>query len=148
MISCDTNILFYSLNASCPENESARIFLESNSENEKFAICELTLVELYVLLRNPKMNRHPASAHEAVSIIHRFRTNPYWPVIDYPGSLMEEIWNHAGKSGSAYRSIFDARIAFTLLHHNVKEFATANVKDFKNFPFAKVWNPTAYTQLG
>ncbi|MEI8246687.1 MAG: TA system VapC family ribonuclease toxin [Lentisphaerota bacterium] len=142
MLSCDTNILFYSLNAACPENEKARHFLESNAENEKFAICELTLIELYVLLRNPKMNRHPASAQQAVSIIHRFRTNPYWQVIDYPGSLMEEIWNYAGRNGSAYRSIFDARIALTLLHHNVKEFATANIKDFKSFPFARVWNPT------
>ncbi len=73
---------------------------------------------------------------------YRFRTNPYWQVIDYPGSLMDEIWDYAGRSGSAYRSIFDARIALTLLHHNVREFATANIKDFKNFPFTKVWDPT------
>lgn len=142
MLSCDTNILFYSLNAACPENEKARCFLELNAENEKFAICEFILIELYVLLRNPKVNRHPASALQAVSIIQRFRTNPYWQVIDYPGSLMEEIWNYSGRNGSAYRSIFDARIALTLRHHNVKEFATANVKDFKHFPFARVWNPT------
>ena len=143
MISCDTNILFYSLNDSCLQNEKARSFLESNSENDRFAICELTLVELYVLLRNPKINKYPASARQAVSIIHRFRTNPYWQVIDYPGALMDEIWSYTERSGSAYRAIFDARIAFTLLHHNVKEFATANVKDFNKFPFVKVWNPAA-----
>ena len=143
MMSCDTNIFFYALNAACPENVKARRFLEANAENKDFAVCELTLVELYVLLRNPKMNKHPASARQAVTIIQQFRTNPYWPVIDYPCVIMSGIWDYAGKSNAAYRTIFDARIALTLLHHNVKEFATANVKDFKPFPFTKVWNPVA-----
>jgi len=141
MTSCDTNILFYSLNKDCPEYGKSRIFLESQSENENFCICELVLVELYVLLRNPKMNRHPASAQQAVAVIQQFRSNPSWRVIDYPGGLMNDIWNYAGHRNSAYRSIFDARLAFTLLHHNVKDFATRNIKDFESFKFRKIWDP-------
>ncbi|MFA6294222.1 MAG: TA system VapC family ribonuclease toxin [Victivallales bacterium] len=141
MISCDTNILFYSLNKACLEYGKAKNFLESQLENDKFCICELVLVELYVLLRNPKMNRHPASAQQAVAVIQRFRSNPRWRVIDYPGGLMNEIWGYAGNRNPAYRSIFDARLAFTLLHHNVKDFATRNVKDFESFNFRKTWDP-------
>jgi len=33
------------------------------------------------------------------------------------------------------------RTAFTLLRQGVKEFATANVKDFEDLGFAHVWNP-------
>ena len=37
--------------------------------------------------------------------------------------------------------MIDARLALTLRHHGVTEFATANLKDFEGFGFAKVWNP-------
>jgi hypothetical protein len=37
--------------------------------------------------------------------------------------------------------MIDARIAFTLLHHGITRFATANIKHFKPFGFAEVWNP-------
>jgi len=30
-------------------------------------------------------------------------------------------------------------------HHGVTEFATANVKDFEGFGFARVWNPIEQT---
>lgn len=35
----------------------------------------------------------------------------------------------------------DTRLALTLLHHGVTEFATVNVQDFKGFGFSRVWNP-------
>jgi predicted nucleic acid-binding protein len=35
----------------------------------------------------------------------------------------------------------DARLALTLRHHGVTEFATSNVKDFEGFGFNRVWNP-------
>jgi predicted nucleic acid-binding protein len=143
MTACDTNILFYSVNRGCPENEAARAFLADHAANREFAIGELNLMELYVLLRNPKLNRRPASAGQAMVIINGLRGNPCWRVIDYPGSLMDQIWAFAGQDRVAYRAIFDARIALTLLHHGVTEFATRNVKDFKGFPFARIWDPLA-----
>ncbi len=141
MISCDTNILYYAVNSSCPESIKARSFLEENADNSDFAICELNLMELYVLLRNPKMNSKPASAEKAVGIVRKFRCNPSWRVIDYPGALMEAIWMEAARHALPYRAIFDIRLALTLLHHGVEEFATRNVKDFKTFPFRKIWDP-------
>jgi len=41
----------------------------------------------------------------------------------------------------ARRRLFDTRTALSLRHHGVTEFATANVKDFGDFGFTRVWNP-------
>lgn len=54
MISFDTNLLLYSLNKDSAEYHNARAFFTSlPSTPGTVAICELVLVELYVLLRNP-----------------------------------------------------------------------------------------------
>jgi uncharacterized protein len=54
---------------------------------------------------------------------------------------METVWTQAAASGFAFRRIIDLRLAQTLLHHGVTEFATSNEKDFAGQGFAKVWNP-------
>ncbi|MFM9194935.1 MAG: VapC toxin family PIN domain ribonuclease, partial [Planctomycetia bacterium] len=57
--------------------------------------------------------------------------------------VMDEVWDHATKSGFAFRRIIDLRLARTLIHHGVTEFATANVKDFAKLGLERVWNPLA-----
>jgi predicted nucleic acid-binding protein len=99
------------------------------------------LVELYGLLRNPAVVIRPLDANIAVETIQRIRQHPFWELIDYCGGLMESIWKHAAHPQFARRRIYDARIAITLLHHGVTEFATINIKDFEGFGFARVWNP-------
>jgi uncharacterized protein len=144
MISCDTNILFVALEASRPGHEEARQFLESRKDDSEFALCELTLLELYVLLRNPAIARRPLDAARAVDLVQALRGNPRWGVLDYPGpaaDIMQELWRMASATDFARRRVFDARLALTLRHHGVTEFATANVKDFEGFGFARVWNP-------
>jgi len=54
-----------------------------------------------------------------------------------------KLWAWAMKTKAGFRQISDARIAFALLHHGVTRFATANVRDFKDFGFEEVWNPLA-----
>ncbi len=54
---------------------------------------------------------------------------------------MESVWEAAPTPGIARRRVYDARLAVTLRHHGVLEFATTNVKDFQNFGFGRVWNP-------
>jgi uncharacterized protein len=140
MISCDTNILFPALEASHTHHAPARAFLESQVENHEFALCELVLVEVYVLLRNPLVATRPLDAASAVQQIDNLRRNPRWALLDYPGGLMDDIWKKASHS-TAYRRVFDIRLALTLRHHGVGEFATANTKDFGGFGFQRVWNP-------
>ncbi|MDA8409125.1 MAG: PIN domain-containing protein [Treponema sp.] len=141
MISCDTNILMHALNIQSPQQASASNFLREHADNHDFAICELVLLELYVLLRNPAVVTHPLSALDAVETCKGFRSNPAWRVIDYPGSLMETIWQRASRPGAARRSVFDARLALTLRHHGVDQFATGNVRHFADFGFDRVWDP-------
>ena len=58
MISFDTNLLLYSLNQDCAECNDARAFFASlPTAPGAVVICELVLVELYVLLRNPAVLR-------------------------------------------------------------------------------------------
>jgi len=146
MTSCDTNILFIALEKSRPGHDRARAFLEAHAADSDFALCELVLLELYTLLRNPVIARKPLSASKAVALIQSLRANPRWDVLDYPGpgsGIMDDIWRRAAETGFARRRVFDARIALTLRSYGVKEFATANAKDFQGFGFERVWNPLA-----
>lgn len=141
LISCDTNVLLYYLNEDCKEHLAARKFIESEWNNELFAICELVLVELYVLLRTPSVMIKPLSSLGAIKIVDQFRANPNWRVIDYPGTLMDKIWSLLKQKEFPRREIFDMRIALTLIHHGVTRFATHNPRHFAHYDFEKVFDP-------
>ena len=130
MISFDTNLLLYSLNQDCAEYRDARAFFELLPTTPgAVAICELILVELYVLLRNPAVVSKPLEPADAVSLVPTFRQHPAWVLIDYPGQtsgVMDELWRLATQPNSGRRIVFDARLALTLRHHGVTEFATRN----------------------
>jgi toxin-antitoxin system PIN domain toxin len=143
MIGVDTNLLIAWLNSAHPGHPVAKPWFESQSASTDLVLCELVLIELYSLLRNPKLWASPLLAPAAVAMIQTLRQHPHWELVDYPGGLMGEIWSHASASQFAYRRIYDARLALTLRHHGVTEFATANVKDFQDFGFTRVWNPLA-----
>jgi hypothetical protein len=53
---------------------------------------------------------------------------------------MNGLWQLARTSDSV-RRIYDIRLALTLRHYSVTDFATANGKHFQGFGFSKVWNP-------
>ena len=145
MISFDTNLLLYSLNQDCPEYNDARAFFASlPTAPGTVAVCELVLVELYVLLRNPAVLSSPLDPVSAASIIQTFRRHPTWLLIDYPGqtaSVMDELWRLAAQPNTGRRIVFDARLALTLRHYGVTEFATRNESHFSGFGFTRLWNP-------
>ena len=144
MISCDTNILYAAIDSRSVRHDAARKFLASVQQRDDFVLCELVLVELYGLLRNPAVSLVPCSAAEAGDVIGKFRGHPRWQILDYPGpqaGIMSELWRVAAGSSFAYRRIHDVRLALTLRHYGVTDFATRNKKDFQGFGFAKVWDP-------
>ena len=144
MISFDTSLLLCSLNQDCPEYVPARAFFNSLPATPgAVAVCELVLVELYVLLRNPAVLPKPLSASEAAAITQTFRRHPRWTLLDSIGvsRVMEEVWKIAAQPDIGRRVIFDARLALTLKHHGVTEFATRNETHFTGFGFDRVWNP-------
>jgi toxin-antitoxin system PIN domain toxin len=140
VISLDTNILLPALEPSHPNHVRAREFVQALPAG-RVALCELVLVEVYVMVRNPATARRPLTAAEAARLIQTLRTNPAWRLVDYPGGLMSAVWKAAGEPGFARRRVFDARLGLTLLHHGVTELATANVKDFAGLGFRRVFNP-------
>ena len=147
MISLDTNILGYAANSAAVEHPQARAFVDRlEAEGAEVVLCELMLVEFYNLLRNPAIFARPATAAAAAATVHSYRQHPRWRLVDYPGPdarLAEPLWRAAASPQFPRRRIYDARLALTLRHHGVTEFATANVKDFEGFGFTRVWNPLA-----
>jgi hypothetical protein len=145
MISFDTNLLLYSLNRDCPEYNDARAFFASlPTAPGTVAVCELVLVELYVLLRNPAVLNNPLDPADAVALIQTFRQHPTWTLFDYPSdasAVMDEVWHLAAQPNIGRRIVFDARLALTLRHHGVTEFATRNENHFTGFGFTRLWNP-------
>ncbi|HEY8471997.1 MAG TPA: TA system VapC family ribonuclease toxin [Natronosporangium sp.] len=142
MLSIDTNILLYASNQDCAENAAATAFLAECAHRNDVAICELVLVELYQLLRNPAVLERPLSAPDAVEICQAYRRNPRWALIEN-APVMDKVWDFAGEPGVARRRLFDVRLALTLRHHGVDEFATRNTKDFDGLGFRRVWDPIA-----
>ena len=141
MISLDTNLLFEACEASTNRHAKALAFLRDQADNRDLAICELVLSELYVLLRNPTLCRKPLTGRQAVQAIQRLRQHPAWRLVDYDPSVADQLWPLAARDNFAYRRIFDTRLALTLRHHGVTDFATRNLKDFQDFGFRRVWNP-------
>lgn len=141
VVSPDTNVLFHACHTGSALHASARSFLCAHAEDDQFAVCELVLVELYGLVRNPAVVERPLSPKQAVDICQEFRQNRHWLVIDYPGGLMSELWRRAAVPEFPRRRIYDARLALALRHHGVTEFATRNAKDFQDFGFSRVWDP-------
>ena len=142
MRSCDTNVLAYFYDPSSPAHGPATKYLEEQADRGDFVLCDLMLVELYVLLRNSAVFTKACTAEEAVAQIRGLIANPRWRVVHYPGKLvMDLVWQDAQREGIGRRAIYDARVARTLRHHGVREFATRNVKDFERFGFERVFNP-------
>ena len=140
MLSIDTNVLLYAQNQDCPEHDAAVAFLVDCADRDDVAICELVLLELYQLLRNPAVVTRPLEAPEAAEVCQTFRRNRRWALIEN-APVMNDVWVLAATPGIARRRLFDARLALTLRHHGVDEFATRNVNDFPDFGFSRVWDP-------
>lgn len=121
--------LFAWLNRDHEWHWEAAEWMTELSTSSDLVLCELCLVELYGLLRNPAVVERPLEASAAVAMVQNLRSHPYWELVDYPGGLMGEIWPAAAAPRFARRRIYDARLALTLRHHGVTELATTNVKD-------------------
>ena len=144
MISADTNIFVHAADPDSPLHARARSFFEAlEHSDEEFVLCELVLVELYMLLRNPAVFERPYTASESAGYCLALKQNPSWRCIDYDPEVSKILWKYASTTKSGYRHVIDARLAFSLRHHGVDRFATVNQKDFQGFGFKEVWNPLA-----
>jgi toxin-antitoxin system PIN domain toxin len=140
MLSFDTNLVVYAANMDAPEQALAAAFLNRLGQRRDVVVCDLMLVEVYLKLRNRLILRHPLDAPTASAYCQALRNNANWQVVE-AAPVMAEVWRQAATRDFALRRIIDARLALTLRHYGVKEFATTNIKDFKGFGFTRVWSP-------
>ncbi|MCA9195370.1 MAG: hypothetical protein KDB03_26545 [Planctomycetales bacterium] len=101
----------------------------------------MVLVEIYVQLGNPAVFASPKSATDAAAFCETLRLNSNWESGDYDPAVAGPLWQWATTTTARFRQIIDARLAFTLRHHGVTHFATANDRHFTDFGFEAVWNP-------
>jgi len=141
MIAFDANIVICALNRAMPQHGRAHAFLAALATDDRVVVAEQTLVEVYLLIRNPVVFAHPYSAEDAVTVCRSYRANPKWKLVECE-RVMEDVWTQAADPDFARRRIIDVRLALTLLRAGVKEFATSHVKDFRAFGFERVWDPT------
>jgi uncharacterized protein len=144
MLSIDTNLLFHGFNEDSPSHAVAYAWLSSIQGDEEVAISEFILAEFYGLLRNPAVLKHPLDADEAVEVVQSYRRHPRWRLIGFPVEsrpIHDALWQKARGKTFAFRRLYDARSALTMIAQGVTEFATANVKDYEGLGFRKVWNP-------
>jgi len=146
VIAIDTNLLLYSLNEDAPRHRAAYRWIVSMQSEDRVAISEFVLAELYGLLRNPKVLQRPLGPSEATAIIQTYRRHPRWRLVGWPmesRTLHEALWAMAAQPDFAFRRLFDARTALSLRAQGVTELATANIKDFEGFGFHRIWDPSA-----
>ncbi len=143
MISADTNLFIYAFNRESKVRAKALAFFESVKSRTDFVLCELVLLEVYMALRNPVIFSEPYTAPEAAKQCDALRENGAWQIVDYAPEIRNQLWKHAAKPGIAFRKVIDVRLALTLRHHGVTDFATANTRHFADVGFARVWNPLA-----
>ena len=141
MISCDANILICALSDKLEHHKRARKFLGDQISNIEFALSELVLMELYVLLRNPLLVTNPMSAEKACGLISDLRRNPKWTILKGTSDVSEHVWKVASTPQFPRRAIYDARIAYSLAAEGVTTFATNNVKDFRRFGVLDLFDP-------
>lgn len=140
----DTNLFIHAADPDSPNHAKARDFFNrvvSQSDKGEFVLCELVLIELYMQLRNAAVFARPYSAAESAAYCLALKQNPKWRCVDYDNAVSNKLWQWASTTKFGFRRIIDARLGLTLRHHGVSNFATANVKDFQEFGFQRVWNP-------
>lgn len=146
MIAFDTNIAFAAINTDLSQHNHAKAFIDSLATRTDVIVSELMLLELFVLLRNPVVSVKPLSAKVAASVCESFRLNLNWQCVGLPPEnrrFHDAFWKTLASQEFARRRAYDIRLASSLIDQGATEFATVNLKDFKDLGFARVWSPLA-----
>ena len=138
----DTNILLYALNADCQENKISKALLSAAiKEPDEWIIAEQVYLELYNLLRNPKVLQKPLTGKSAIHAIRVVRENSGFQHCAFESSFFSPLSSILSDRNFHYRRTFDVVLALTLSLNGVRTFYTRNTKDFSSFGLFNVVNP-------
>jgi predicted nucleic acid-binding protein len=97
ILSADTNLFLYAANPHSPNHAAARhFFAEYASGSDRFLLCGLVLVEIYMQLRNPAIFNKPMSAAAATLMDASFEAPGPGSWIDPGGDRWEAIFGEEG----------------------------------------------------
>ena len=96
ILSADTNLFLYAANPDSPCHTAAQRFFEEHAPSgERFLLCGLVLVEIYMQLRNSNVFKKPKTAREATAFCEALRANPAWEFADYEPDVAKPLWKWA-----------------------------------------------------
>jgi hypothetical protein len=138
----DVNLLLYAYDASSPQHERAKPWLEERlSSAEAFGFAWVTLLAFVRLVTNPRVFASPLRVEESLDIVDMWLAAPSATVL-HPGPrhavLLRQLLEPLGTAGNLTT---DAHLAALALEHDA-ELCSADA-DFSRFPGLKWSNPLA-----
>ena len=138
----DVNLLLYAYDASSPQHERAKAWLEERlSAVEAFAFAWTTMLAFVRLVTNPRVFEYPLRVEESLDIVDAWLAAPCATVV-HPGPrhavLLRQLLEPLGTGGNLTT---DAHLAALALEHDA-ELCSADA-DFSRFPGLRWSNPLA-----
>lgn len=138
----DVNLLIYAYDATSPNHERARDWLEERlSGAETFAFAWVVLLAFVRLVTSPRVFAHPLEPREALDHVDAWLAQPCATVL-HPGSrhpvLLRQLLEPLGTAGNLTT---DAHLAALAIEHGA-ELSSADA-DFSRFPGLAWTNPLA-----
>ena len=119
MISIDVGVLYAAVNRASPNFRKARALVEDLSRSNEVVLTEQVLITLYAAIARK-------SPQEAAQVIHYFRGNPNWRIVDTQSNrvMMNVVWQSVLARGEDITSIRRRRLIQTLRQSGVTRFYT------------------------
>lgn len=142
MIIVDANLLLYAYNASAPEHDAARNWLEDAlSRSELFGLSWQTITAFVRIGTNPRVFNEPLTIGEATDAVSAWVERPMVRIL-IPGQRHWEIFSRLLIGGQVRGPlVMDAHLAALAIEHGFVLHTTD--RDFARFPDLKTYNPIA-----
>ncbi len=140
MILVDANLLLYAYNASAPQHDNARAWLEETIiKSEPFGLSWITILAFLRISTNPRAFPTPFSIEEATQIINDLLDQPSTALIEPGPSYWKTLSGLLLTTQPHGPLVMDAYLAALAIENNAI-LLTAD-EDFAKFPGLRYLNP-------
>ncbi len=147
MILLDANLLLYAYNASFPQHERARVWLEEVlSRPEPVGISWTTILAFLRIATNPRAFEAPLSPEEAIACVDAWLGCPQVVILEPTDRHWEVLVRLLRSSRIRGPAVMDAHLAALAIEHGAVLCTTD--RDFARFPGLRIYNPLAADEVG